>query len=489
MRRIRLGLLTLGSTLVFLAVSVSVAVAGKPVITGLAAGPNPVASGGTVTVSASVSEATECAISANKAVVGLPVSFSCESGSVSRELTMPANGGEKAVKYALKLTAKGAGGVAKQSVSVSVNHAEPPPLFMEAGYDFEDVLGACGTENVSPVLISGDGTSAVWGNCTYMLQDETWVQAASLPKGGKPLAMSRDGLTLVMAYELTHIEIFARSSESEEWAPQATLTEAAKYVFLPQVSISADGDRLLLGAAKESGLPERPPREFDRSGETWSEGEAPHVAQGLACGRVVLSNDGDTALLSCNEVQNNKLVGTTVLPFVRSGSTWMQQGPPLKGSGQTPKDEFGGKMALSASGDTALIGGAYNLKKKGEVWVFQRNGETWSQQGSPLAQPEKKKYAKLLGAAVALSADGNLALAGAPGVEDDEKPSKGLSAVYVYERTGESWSFREKLGEHQGEFSDEFGLRLALSESGTTALIPRRVASGKTYSRLDIFSQ
>ncbi|HTY97233.1 MAG TPA: hypothetical protein VMB91_09350, partial [Solirubrobacteraceae bacterium] len=417
MRDVRAGLLVVGSVLVFLTVSASAAVASKPSITGLTATPNPVASGGTVTVSASVTEATECTISASKGVAGLPVSFSCESGSVSREVVMPPNGGEAAVKYTLKLTAKGVGGVAKGKVSVTVNHAEPEPLFTGAAYDFEDVLGGCGTEDGPPVLMSGDGTSAVWGRCTYRLEGETWVPTATLPAGGKPLAMSRDGLTLVVGYEFEYMTVFTRSSETEEWAPQATLT-VTPYTSL--VAISADGDRLLVGGTwgnADKKDPEEPPREFDRSGEVWAEAEAPPVLASQRCGSVVLSNDGNTALLGCTEWSGEKEFGAYVLVFVRSGSSWVQQGGPLTGSGEKSKDEFGGRMALSASGNTALIGGPYNIGKKGEVWVFQRSGESWSQQGPPLAQPEKKKYSKLLGASLALSADGDLALVGAPGVE------------------------------------------------------------------------
>ena len=486
MRGVRLGLLVLGSTLVLLAMSASAAVASKPSITGLTAAPNPVASGGTVTVSASVTAATECTISANKTVAGLPVSFSCESGSVSQEVAMPENSGTKAVKYSLKLTAKGAGGVAKQNAKVTVNPAEPEPLFTDAAYRLENVLGHCGTAGPVPVLISGDGTSAVWGTCTYRLEDETWVAKESLPEKGEPLALSRNGLTLVMAYGFARVEVFARSSESEEWALQATLTEAKS--FQPNVAISADGDTVLFGAVKANelkGSPEEAPREFDRSGEVWSEGDAPPVGS-QTCRNVVLSSDGSTALLGCFGE-----AGAYVQPFVRSGVSWAQQGGPLKGSKESATVGFATKMAISASGNTAVVGGAYDLKKKGELWVFQRNGEVWAQQGPALTQPEKKKYSKLLGAAVALSADGNLLLAGAPGVESDEKPTRNSSAVYVLSRTGESWSFVQKMDLHGGfeEFSDESGRYLALSESGTTALIPRGTSSSTTYSVLEIFSQ
>jgi len=465
----------------------------KPVITELKAAPSSVAGGSPVTVSAAVSEATECTISANKAVAGLPVSFSCESGSVDREVVMPQNSGEKALKYKLKLAAAGASGVARAKVSVTVTHTEPEPVFTDAGYHFQNVLGECATET-GHVLISGDGTSAVWGDCTYRFEGGVWVPAALLPERGVPLAMSRDGLTLVMAYEGARVEVFTRASEAEEWAPQATLTVNSEYFGVPKVAISADGDRLLMGGERENGLktsPERPPREFDRSGEAWSEGEAPSVGT-LRCHSVALSNDGDTALLGCTEVQSGKLVGSPVLPFVRSGSSWVQQGPALKGSGLKATEEFSGRMAISASGDTAIFGGAYNLKGKGEAWVFQRNGEIWAQQGPPLEQPEKKNFSKLLGAGVALSADGNLALVGAPGIEEAANPeSREIGSVYVFGRTGESWSFEQRIKSPKNQGGDELGRFMALSESGAAALFTRpcQCTEGSVYSLLEIFSQ
>ena len=40
-------------------------------------------------------------------------------------------------------------------------------------------------------------------------------------------------------------------------------------------------------------------------------------------------------------------------------------------------------MALSADGDTALVGG-WGDNEIGAAWVFTRSGTTWTQQGSKL---------------------------------------------------------------------------------------------------------
>ncbi len=95
----------------------------RPLISNLAAAAATVSSGGATTVSASVSGANECALSSKKAVAGLPVTFSCQSGTVEHKLTMPADTGKKPVKYKLTLTAIGVAGKAKATTTVTVTAA------------------------------------------------------------------------------------------------------------------------------------------------------------------------------------------------------------------------------------------------------------------------------------------------------------------------------------------------------------------------------
>ena len=51
--------------------------------------------------------------------------------------------------------------------------------------------------------------------------------------------------------------------------------------------------------------------------------------------------------------------------FTRSGSAWSQQGAKLTGSGETGNGHFGVSVALSADGNTALIGGSDDNGGKG----------------------------------------------------------------------------------------------------------------------------
>src|SRR5205807_278629 len=76
--------------------------------------------------------------------------------------------------------------------------------------------------------------------------------------------------------------------------------------------------------------------------------------------------------------------------------------------------EFGSSVALSADGNTALISAPFDNGAIGAAWVFTRLSETWTQQGSKLTGGEAKERPEF-GQSVALSANGNTALIGGPG--------------------------------------------------------------------------
>ena len=59
----------------------------------------------------------------------------------------------------------------------------------------------------------------------------------------------------------------------------------------------------------------------------------------------------------------------------------IQQGDKLTGSGESGAGKFGYSVALSADGNTALIGGPDDNGNVGAAWVFTRSGSTWTQQG------------------------------------------------------------------------------------------------------------
>jgi hypothetical protein len=130
--------------------------------------------------------------------------------------------------------------------------------------------------------------------------------------------------------------------------------------------------------------------------------------------------------------------------FARSRGIWSQQGKKLVGSGAVGGARQGTSVALSADGNTALIGGPndnpwdrsvpFGLGPAGAAWVFTRTDGIWSQQGEKLVSTGAARQA----ISVALSADGNVAIAG--GLSSD-----GGGSSSVFTRSGGVWTQGETL--------------------------------------------
>ncbi|HTY98145.1 MAG TPA: hypothetical protein VMB91_13960 [Solirubrobacteraceae bacterium] len=186
---------------------------------------------------------------------------------------------------------------------------------------------------------------------------------------------------------------------------------------------------------------------------------------------VALSSDGNTALVGAP--RDNAFQGAAFV-FTRTGSVWSQQGPPLKGSEGLVNPFFGSAVALSADGNTALIGGSGDNNGKGAAWVFTRTGSTWTQQGPKLTASEETAPQPGFGVAVALSAEGSLALVGGPNETVGTTIVDG--AVWAFTRSAGKWSQQGAKITAKGECctgaeGGQFGWSIALSAAGTTAII------------------
>ena len=178
---------------------------------------------------------------------------------------------------------------------------------------------------------------------------------------------------------------------------------------------------------------------------------------------VALSRDGNTALIGGHGANNGNGAAWV---FVRSGSTWRRQGPELVGTGAKPPAEQGSAVALSANGNTALIGGLQDNYGHGAAWVFVRSGSTWRQQGPKLVGTGGAPSAEQ-GFAVALSANGNTALIGGPTMAN-----AGNGAAWVFVRSGSTWRQQGPSLVGRGAVAEsKQGSSVALSENGNTALI------------------
>jgi len=119
---------------------------------------------------------------------------------------------------------------------------------------------------------------------------------------------------------------------------------------------------------------------------------------------------------------------------------------------------------VSADGNTPLVGGLTDNGGAGAAWVYTRSGGVWSQQGAKLVGMDAVGAAQQ-GISVAVSANGNTAVVG--GREDDD----GTGATWVYTRSGGVWSQDAKLVGTGVVGIALQGSSVAVSADGNTAIV------------------
>jgi len=369
--------------------------------------------------------------------------------------------------------------------------------FLPARVNASYLLSACnsgGCSDSNPVFVSGSLVEAVG----YVKASSTDGQDAF----GYSVALSADGNTLAVgAYrEYSNatgiggdqtdnsasgsgaVYVFTRNGST--WSQQAYVKASntnGRDLFGHSVALSADGNTLAVGSifedsnatgiggdqtdnsASESGAV----YVFTRNVSTWSQQayvKASNTDGGDAFGySVALSADGNTLAVGAtdedsnatgiggDQADNSEIRSGAVYVFTRSGSTWSQQAY-VKAS-NTYGGVFGHSVALSADGNTLAVGAwgessnatgiggdqtDSSASLSGAVYVFTRNGSTWSQQAYVKASntDEFDRFA-----IVALSGDGNTLAVGAWGESSNatgiggdqtDKSASESGAVYLY---------------------------------------------------------
>ena len=236
------------------------------------------------------------------------------------------------------------------------------------------------------------------------------------------------------------------------------------------VALSADGNTAIVGAPSAS-APDGAAWVYTRNGGAWTQQGNPLVGSGgIGMGfqgwAVALSADGNTAVVG--GFLDNSGAGAAWV-FTRSGTVWTQQGDKLVGTGAIGNAGQGGSVAISADGNTAIIGGPEDncpgVACAGAAWVFTRSGGVWSQQGNKLFGTGAVGAAGQ-GSSVAMSADGNTAIVGGPG--DDS----GAGATWLFTRSGGVWlqQGNKLLGTGVAGAAGQ-GSSVAMSGDGNTAIV------------------
>ena len=359
------------------------------------------------------------------------------------------------------------------------------------------------------------------------------------PLVGVTMAMSADGSTLVVssphedsgatgvngnqrdesAWDAGAVYVFVRAGG--RWTQQAYLKASNAQTsdrFGIAVALSPDGNTLAVGATLEdSGARGVNANQadnsadlagavyvFTRSGTSWAQQayiKASNADSGDQFGwSLAFSQDGNTLAVGAqgeasaatgingNQEDNSAGDAGAAYVFVRRGAAWTQQAY-IKASNAQGADRFGFSIALTADGNTLVVGsydedggasgvnGAVNedAPGSGAAYVFVRKADTWTQEAYVKQSTTVRTSA--FGSAVALSADGSTLVVGAVdetsltrGIDGDEKSQQNnavsAGAIYVYVRAADGWRRQAYVKSSNIGPTDLFGIRLAVSRDG-----------------------
>jgi FG-GAP repeat len=246
-----------------------------------------------------------------------------------------------------------------------------------------------------------------------------------------------------------------------------------------------------------------------------------HTGLGLA-----ISADGSTLAVGAphessgskgvNGNQNDESAygSGAVYVFTRRGDSWAQQAY-IKASNAGQSARFGTVVALSADGNTLAVSAVWeasgatgingdqndeSIPQAGAAYIFTRTGTAWMQQAYIKASntgrasngsEEDFGDGDQFGYSLALSGDGNTLAVGAisedsqaSGInnlafqKDDSAASSG--AVYVYARTGATWTQQSYVKGSNTSAGDLFGFNVGLSGDGNTMVVAGYDEDGST---------
>ena len=219
---------------------------------------------------------------------------------------------------------------------------------------------------------------------------------------------------------------------------------------------------------------------YTRSGSTWTQqGSNIQASDKATSGQAYfgqpLSFNGDATYLavgSWGRTVNSQTTTGSVYMFTRSGSTWTEQSIIVSDDLQSG-DRFGSSLKISSDANYLIVGSPFEdggagdpLTSSGAAYIFTRSGSTWTQQAKLTASDAQ--VSDQFGQRVSISADGNFAVVKAR-YEDGGAgdPISNAGALYVFERSGSTWTEIRKLTASDAQANDQLGYSIDINSDGS----------------------
>ena len=321
--------------------------------------------------------------------------------------------------------------------------------------------------------------------------DSNWVQRGSTLQGvsssdqfGHSVSISDDGNTLIASSKRAnssrgYVKIYEWNDTGDFWQQKGSTIygQDNSDQFGHRVDLAADGKSFVVGTpyaeSNDSMSYQGEVKVYQWNDSNWVQkgqsilGRARYDQAGH---RVDLTNNGNTVAVSAIYAEINPDMSPRDLGVADvydwNGSVWAQRGGPLWGENEY--DNLGKSLAMSADGNTILLGiaggeSAGAPQDSGIVKVLDWNGASWDQRGEVFSGLQM--YGQL-GKDADISDDGNRIAIG-------EREYDGSGMVRIYDWDESQWKQIDSIDNKPPEGSNAYeqAWRVALSGDGSTLAI------------------
>jgi hypothetical protein len=313
------------------------------------------------------------------------------------------------------------------------------------------------------------------------------AQASDL-LGEAGLAISDDGRTIVVAARLEDTggtnagAAYVFMSSNSTWGSftqqklQAS-NKAADDQFC-RCDVSGDGNTIIVGAPHEDGPTNSVASSgaayiYSRSGNSWSEDQILYPSDPVVNNYFgvdnALNEDGTVAAIAATGDDTTATDSGAVYIFTKSNGTWSQETKlKITSGGPNASDNWGG-VSLSDDGLTLSAGTSNDdstASQSGAVYVFNKSGGTWSQ--TIKLKANNAGANDRLGGRTRISGNGNTIVSGA---REEDTGSGNAGSAYIFTLNNGTWSQRQQIQASDRASSDLFGDSVGISKDGTVICV------------------
>ena len=260
------------------------------------------------------------------------------------------------------------------------------------------------------------------------------------------------------------VYIYKRDSTTGVWGSEQKILASDKQASDQfGISVSMDGDYAIVGARYEDtgGLQAGAVYIFKKSGTSWSQQQIIYASDAQAGDNFghSVGISGDYAIVGAPYEDSGADNGGSAYIYKRNTSTdvWGSE-QHITASNAGNNDYFG--ISVSISGDYAIVGANGENSASGGVYIYTRNTSTGSWGSEQLIRASDAQGVDEFGYFVNIS--GDYAIVGS---RNEDTGGTDAGAAYIYVRSGTTWSEQQKIQSSDIQAGDQFGESVSINSN------------------------